>query len=371
MLFVEHFFDFAGSLSYYTQIPVALSQYFDVCLCNIQQPILNEDLKEGVPTLTLPIIEESYGNAIDLKAMIEGYCKFCSQRRNDFVFLGQGAFRMIGNSYDLPLSTSWIRGGTCFSAFLNKEYHNLDKKLRFLKDGAFDAVFTVHHNTTEFETVTGRPTTRIPFAVDTVEVGAFASRAPEDLPYETDIGYSGGSGGTSKLPWRVFYMNSLPSLRQRGIKATYFDFAPDRQIYLHRMVSSKMWLSTVSQGGLVPLRHWEVMATGRTLLICDRPTDERTYGVDIVEDEHAVMFSSEEEFMEKVAYYTENEAARARMPASDIRFCNRTYLVQTYLPGVVRIQRWEHGHGKCGRSPHIRLARSLADNWAAGRAEGY
>ena len=63
----------------------------------------------------------------------------------------------------------------------------------------------------------------------------------------------------------------------------------------------------------MPLRHWEVMATGRTLLICDRPTDERTYGVDIVEDEHAVMFSSEEEFMEKVAYYTENEAARARI----------------------------------------------------------
>merc|ERR1719331_1575166 len=58
------------------------------------------------------------------------------------------------------------------------------------------------------------------------------------------------------------------------------------------------------------MRHWEVMATGRTLLLCDRATDLRTYGSDILEDEHAVMFETEEEFLQKVTRYARNESAR-------------------------------------------------------------
>jgi spore maturation protein CgeB len=83
--------------------------------------------------------------------------------------------------------------------------------------------------------------------------------------------------------------------------------------YVRNIAESKMWFSTTSQGSLLPQRTFEVLASGRALLIMNRPDDPRITDGIIVEGEHCAMFNTTEEFIEKVIYYSTHEEERMRI----------------------------------------------------------
>ena len=80
--------------------------------------------------------------------------------------------------------------------------------------------------------------------------------------------------------------------------------------YIRSMAESKMWFSTLSQGLLLPQRTFEVLASGRAVLLMNRPTDPRiTTGI-LTEGEDCVMFNTTEELVAKVVYYATHEDER-------------------------------------------------------------
>ena len=75
--------------------------------------------------------------------------------------------------------------------------------------------------------------------------------------------------------------------------------------YIRTMASSKAWLATTESGDHVGTRFYEVMMSGRAMLMCDR-APEAYAAIGLVEDVHAVMFNTSEEFQAKFLTYQPN-----------------------------------------------------------------
>ena len=68
------------------------------------------------------------------------------------------------------------------------------------------------------------------FAADIAKYGRYAGQTAAGRRYDVDIGYSGGTGRTAKLPWRSFFKRDIPVLKERGLNAVYFEFATDPDV---------------------------------------------------------------------------------------------------------------------------------------------
>ena len=53
--------------------------------------------------------------------------------------------------------------------------------------------------------------------------------------------------------------------------------SPTRIGYARLLAASKMWVSTTGPEGLVGTRYFEVLASGTTLLLCNRPPSPHIY----------------------------------------------------------------------------------------------
>jgi len=143
---------------------------------------------------------------------------------------------------------------------------------------------------------------------------AFYGR-PSERPYRHDVGFSGGSGRfEGRYAWRAETMGNqdlLARLRAHGARI-YEGSQTSAAQYIRTLASARMWLSTSEAGDHVVTRAYEVLASGRALLLCDRnPRAHDRLG--IVEGVHAAMFNSSAEFSRKVIWYMEHEEERLRM----------------------------------------------------------
>ena len=75
-----------------------------------------------------------------------------------------------------------------------------------------------------------------------------------------------------------------------------------------------MWVSTTGPSNIVGTRYFEVMASGTTLLLCNRPPrNEWVYDGLFEDGKHVVMFDNPADLRQKVAHYLANETARRRI----------------------------------------------------------
>mmetsp|Transcript_33681 Transcript_33681/g.78812 ORF Transcript_33681/g.78812 Transcript_33681/m.78812 type:complete len:102 (-) Transcript_33681:63-368(-) len=73
-----------------------------------------------------------------------------------------------------------------------------------------------------------------------------------------------------------------------------------------------MWLSTSEEGDTAGTRTYEVLVSGRALLLCDRnPAAYAPLG--IVDGKHAVFFNTTEELVRLARFYSEHEGRRKRI----------------------------------------------------------
>lgn len=222
-----------------------------------------------------------------------------------------------------------LSGVNCRIAFLNKEYSDLDKKLIYIKTHInATLVLTHHHTTVELQKELGVTVVRIPFATSQ-EFSFYAKKTAEKMPYLRDIGHSGNplyynngtlSNTTKGNSWRMMFDNMArnPIVRRAdgvmvSLKVAMVPISKSIAGYVRNIAESKMWFSTTSQGSLLPQRTFEVLASGRALLIMNRPDDPRITDGIIVEGEHCAMFNTTEEFIEKVIYYSTHEEERMRI----------------------------------------------------------
>merc|ERR1711924_538048 len=81
--------------------------------------------------------------------------------------------------------------------------------------------------------------------------------------------------------------------------------------YRETIARTKVWLSTLSIGNIVNPRYFEVMASGTTVLACNRENMGAYKGLGLEDDVNVIMFSSLDELYKKVLDLCSNDAKRS------------------------------------------------------------
>ena len=229
---------------------------------------------------------------------------------------------------------------------LNKMFKSPIAKLNLVRNWSARArtvaLFTVlppAHSARQ-ASIAGVPAFSLPYAVD-ANFGRHApdpqgrGTRPEAIPtwrYAHDLGFSGGYARNDAK----HYALRRDTIGNRSMQARLVEsgvrlflpkpghFLPVSE-YVSEIARTKLWLSTTEhpasgpqpEGDTVTTRYYEVLMSGRSLLLCDRsPQSYSSLG--IREGVHAAMFNSSEEFYRQVVHYSraENEPERLAMVAA-------------------------------------------------------
>ena len=182
--------------------------------------------------------------------------------------------------------------------------------------GAFTWL-TRHH---EFTRRSGVPHHWMPFGVDVKTFGALAGAFGKAMQ-PIDVGFTGASG-KDKYPLRNSMLLALKSMNISCFFGTWLQTAThkqaasswqagDRTSYAKEIARARIWLSTTGPSNIVGTRYFEVLASGTTLLMCNRPPPGKWIYDGLFEDGvHVVMFDGIEDMRAKVLYYLEHEEER-------------------------------------------------------------
>lgn len=133
--------------------------------------------------------------------------------------------------------------------------------------------------------------------------------------YEYDLGFTGSDGRFSqRYAMRAATIGDprlVARLLSRGVRVLQSGMLSASE-YVHSLGSARVWLSTTEAGAHVSTRFFEVLASGRALLLCDRHPDAYA-PLGIVEGVHAAMFNTSDEFQHKLLWYLEHESERLRI----------------------------------------------------------
>ncbi|KAL1523293.1 hypothetical protein AB1Y20_018242 [Prymnesium parvum] len=198
---------------------------------------------------------------------------------------------------------------------VNKVFEALEKKLALIRACGHRValIVTPSPHATALGRKAGMRAAFFPYAAP-LEFGRFADG--RHVRYSYEIGFSGGWQKLSgRYPFRkhIFSSNSTARLKAQGVRVMNPGWLPTES-YIRAIGSSKMWLATSEQGAHVGPRYFEVMISGRALLLCDR-NDEAYALLGVKEGVHAAMFNSTAEFEARLHYYRDaaHEAERQRI----------------------------------------------------------
>ncbi|KAL1500451.1 hypothetical protein AB1Y20_013108 [Prymnesium parvum] len=219
------------------------------------------------------------------------------------MYVPQGWREIVG---DVSAKLSWVRAAGASGAF---------------------TWLTKHH---EFTRRSGVPHHWFPFGVNVEKFSRFRGKFTQSF----DVGFTGASGA-DKYPSREAVLRELKMMNINLYSGTWSQTSLNRadnrswqagthDEYVRRLADSKMWVSTTGPDLLVGTRYFEVMASGTTLLLCNRPNSSLSgshqvsgsrwvYDGLFEENEHVAMFGSLSELRAKVNYFLQNEEERRRI----------------------------------------------------------
>ena len=224
---------------------------------------------------------------------------------------------------NLPLA---VIQNKMYAASTKEIVGDADAKLRWARAAGAVAGFTwlpVQH--VEFTARSGIPHYRLPFGVDAALYGRHEKElvaGTAQQPY--DIGFTGASN--HKYPLREAVLNLIRSLnvksylgtwQQTSLKRTHNNSwkALDRDGYVQQIAHTKMWVSTTGPSSIVGTRYFEILASGTTLLLCNKAASGVYDGL-LEDGVHAVIFDGMEDLKAKVLKYLADEPARRKIVAA-------------------------------------------------------
>ena len=200
---------------------------------------------------------------------------------------------------------------------------NLTAKLNWVRAAGAAGAFTwltQHHH---FTHRSGVPHHWLPFGVDVEKYshwrGQFGATAQ---PF--DVGFTGASGA-DKYPLRSALLQELKQMNVTGFFGTWSQTAlnkkdpnawkaGDHDEYAAQIARARIWLSTTGPSQLVGTRYFEILASGTTLLMCNRPPRGAWVYDGLFEDgKHVVMFDNVADMRAKVLRYLKDESERRRI----------------------------------------------------------
>ena len=208
----------------------------------------------------------------------------------------------INNDLNLPLYI-----------ILNKEYDRIDEKLKWIKKMNPKKCFSVHHDIELFEEKTKIPFIRIMWSADHNIFKKY-----DDL-YKYDLFFSGviREEQTGNLRNKIYnIINQLESynlllrvafFKNDKLQGKLYPF--ENLEYANRINHSKICLVTTGPADLVGTRYFEVAASNKSLILCNRMS-EKIYKNFAIDKFNCVMFDDENDFIQKFKYYIENEEER-------------------------------------------------------------
>lgn len=198
-------------------------------------------------------------------------------------------------------------------------------KLEWTRQVGAAAAFTWTTRHHEFTAQSGVKHHWLPFAVEPKLYGRYNGEFGNQ---SIDVAFTGTSDRI-KYPLRTSVINSLSMLaKEEGWNVFIGSWTPASQgpstgsdwhrfrrtDYVQQIARSKMWISTTGPEWIVGTRYFEVLASGTTLLLCNRPQSENWVQDGLFEDGvHVAMFSSPDELRSKIRYFLAHEPERRRI----------------------------------------------------------
>ena len=211
---------------------------------------------------------------------------------------------------------------------LNKEYANLEEKLRYIRANQIDLVLTHHHGAEEYQHKTGCRCHFWPFAVDMRKFPDHPVTKRYDLTFtgtlRNKIWPESQSDIRLRIQRRLFHcvLDTPVLLRRRYRKWDVFWSSQSRyswvnrirtgwrleaDSYLRLLTESRVVINTLSPVQLVGTRYFESMAA-RALVLCE---ESEQYDGLFRRGEHYVSFNTDlSDFAEILDFYLSNEGAR-------------------------------------------------------------
>ena len=215
---------------------------------------------------------------------------------------------------------------------LNKEYTGLKNKLNWIKTIKPKRVFSVHHEVDVYEKQLQLPFTRIMWSA---REDVF--KKTSDI-YKHDLFFSGVIRAEQTDNMRNKIYDKLNELKDYNclIRAAFFKnnnlvgklYTFNLNQYANQINNSKIALTTTGPADLVGTRYFEIMATNKALIMCNRVSD-KIYEDIVIDGVTCVMFDDENEFIVKCKYYLTHEEER-------IKIVNQAY------DHFVKTQMWKH-----------------------------
>lgn len=250
----------------------------------------------------------------NLKVIYNNFQNEITNFKPDIIIIG---FSITDSGINKP-NFSLNNEGIPLYIILNKEYVALNKKLEWIKSLNPKKVFTVHHDFKKYEKICSIPYCRIMWSADHNLFKKY------DELYKYDLFFSGviRPEQTDNMRFKIYNKLNLLNTYKLLIKAGIFDSKTGKMSgninsfnnneYAKTINHSKIVLTTTGPADLVGTRYFEIMASSKALILCNKmPKD--VYDDIVIDGFNCIMFDDENDFIEKCKYYLEHEDERIKI----------------------------------------------------------
>ena len=201
---------------------------------------------------------------------------------------------------------------------LNKEYAGLKNKLDWIKsiNPPVKRVFSVHHDVFKYHEYCNIPFTRIMWSADQRIFKKY------DDEYKYDFFFSGviREEQTDNLREKIYNKLNELSAFNLLVRVAFFKnntlhgklYTFENNEYAKTINHSKIVLTTTGPADLVGTRYFEIMASNKALIMCNR-MPQKVYEDIVIDKTNCVMFDDENDFVNKCKYYLEHEEERMKI----------------------------------------------------------
>lgn len=249
-------------------------------------------------------------------------------RRADVTLIPSGC---SGNVRSMPKCLRIVRpDDPPVVVLLNKIFEFVPQKLALLRPlrerGQLLLVTMPTPHVAAHEASLGVPVRFLPYA-GASDFGPHVGLNESSLPYRYDIGFTGSVNRYSKRYHMRLQTMGNNTVRERLVRAGVRIYTPGwlfTTFYIDALARTRVWFATTEETDHVSTRFFEVMASGRSMLLCNR-NDAAYAPLGLRDGVHAAMFSTAAEFESKLLHYLKHDDERRAIVAAAHAFVLRRH----------------------------------------------
>lgn len=235
---------------------------------------------------------------------------------------------IIKNTKEIPLFV-----------IMNKEYAGLYNKLNWIKSINPTACFTVHHDNEKYANFLSIPVYRFSWSCDEELFKTYNDTYTHDLFFSGVLRKEQTDNMRKRVYDQFYQINDKYKLNihvaiyeNNKLIGDLYKF--DNDEYAKLINNSKISLITTGPGDLVGTRYFEVSASNKSLIMCNRMPDQ-IYNKMMIDKFNCIMFEDEFDFIEKFKYYIEHEDERLNIVNNAYTYFNENLTWNKQMDNVI------------------------------------